>query len=165
MRHQPNLDGVLPAGAALASLLAAAAVAACSAPGDAASATRTTTPPSASPTPRAASATAVPSATATATGEQRPALPAGFPIMPGSTAAILPDDQTLIARWTVDEVGSAAYDFYVSALPGAGLSIVGLYPAERSALIRFHAPGGSVWQVVAELVGSETRITVQTDRP
>ncbi|TMB84805.1 MAG: hypothetical protein E6J39_02865 [Chloroflexi bacterium] len=95
----------------------------------------------------------------------RPAIPAGFPIMPGAKPDALPDDATLIARWTVPVVGSAAYDFYTRALPDAGFAIVGAYPAERAALIRFRGRTGTIWQVLAELVGDRTQVTIQTDRP
>jgi hypothetical protein len=94
----------------------------------------------------------------------RPALPRGFPVMPLATAAPLPSDATVIAVWTSDHLGSAAYDFYVSALPAVGYRIIGLYPAERAALIRFNGPGG-VWQILAEQIGGGTRVTLQTDRP
>lgn len=95
----------------------------------------------------------------------RPALPRGFPVMPEATAAPLPSDATVIAVWTSDHIGSAAYDFYASALPAVGYRIIGLYPAERAALIRFSGPGGVVWQILAEQIGGSTRVTLQTDRP
>jgi hypothetical protein len=85
--------------------------------------------------------------------------------MPGAVAAPLPEDPSVVARWTVPVVGSAAYDFYLQALPGAGFSIVGSYPSERAALIRFRDRSGRTWQVLAELLGDRTQITVQTDRP
>ena len=160
MREQPSSGGGSSGGAALAAWLATLGLAACAASGGAAVSTQESTA-GASPSPAAASATG----SATSTVKARPALPAGFPVMPGATAATLPNDPTLIARWTVNELGSAAYDFYVSALPAAGFPLVGLYPAERSALIRFGAAGGAVLQLVAEQVGSGTEITVQTDRP
>ena len=96
---------------------------------------------------------------------ERPAAPSGFPIMPGARTAPLPDDATLIARWSVPVVGSAAYDFYTRALPKAGFAIVGAYPAERAALIRFRDRTGTIWQLLAELVGDRTQVTIQTDRP
>lgn len=95
----------------------------------------------------------------------RPTLPPGFPLMPGSVSAGLPDDPTVVARWTVPAVGSAAYDFYRRALPEAGLAIVGTYPTERAALVRFRDSGGMLWQMLAELAGNRTQVTVQTDRP
>jgi hypothetical protein len=92
-------------------------------------------------------------------------LPAGFPVMPGARAEGLPGDGTVIARWSTTAVGSAAYDYYLTALPQHGYAIVGLYPSERAALIRFDGPGGSVWQLLAEQVGNGTLVTLQTDRP
>jgi hypothetical protein len=85
--------------------------------------------------------------------------------MSGAEPAQLPADVTVVARWTVPVVGSAAYDFYSGALPDAGYAIVGSYPSERAALIRFRDPAGQIWQLVAELIGDGTRITVQTDQP
>ena len=150
MHDRPIPCRQAPVPATLAGLLAVVALAGCSLPGTTSSAA----PPSVAGTPPTASI-----------GESRPVLPAGFPVMPGAAAATLPSDPTVIARWTVDELGSAAYDFYAAALPTGGYPIVGRYPAERSALIRFTAPRGSVWQLVAEQVGNGTQITVQTDRP
>ena len=95
----------------------------------------------------------------------RTELPPGFPVMSGAEPAKLPADVTIVARWTVPVVGSAAYDFYSGALPDAGYAIVGSYPSERAALIRFRDPAGQIWQLVAELIGDGTRITIQTDRP
>jgi len=85
--------------------------------------------------------------------------------MPGARTAPLPDDATLIARWSVPVVGSAASDFYTRALPKAGFAIVGAYPTERAALIRFRDRTGTIWQLLAELVGNRTQVTIQTDRP
>ncbi|MDP9269792.1 MAG: hypothetical protein M3P14_02230 [Chloroflexota bacterium] len=109
--------------------------------------------------PSSASQGTIPSANA------RPALPRGFPVMPEATAAPLPSDATIIAVWTSDHIGSAAYEFYASALPAVGYRLIGLYPAERGALIRFNGPGGVVWQILAEQAGGGTRVTLQTDRP
>jgi hypothetical protein len=92
-------------------------------------------------------------------------LPAGLPVMPEANPNRLPNDASVVARWTVPVVGSAAYDFYVKELPEAGFTIVGTYPSERAALIRFRDQGGRIWQLLAELVGDRTQVTVQTDRP
>ena len=111
---------------------------------------------------------ATPHATQSASVAQSPdrtGLPESFPVMPGAVAAELPADPTVIARWTVDRVGSAAYDFYAAALPKAGFRVAGLYPAERAAIIRFDAPDGEIWQLLAEQVGDGTRITVRMDQP
>jgi len=85
--------------------------------------------------------------------------------MPEADPSRLPDDASVVARWTVPMVGSAAYDFYMKELPEAGFTIVGTYPSERAALIRFRDPRGRIWQLLAELVGDRTQVTVQTDRP
>jgi hypothetical protein len=92
-------------------------------------------------------------------------LPSGFPLMAGAKSAPVPDNAGMVARWTIPVVGSAAYDFYLEALPKAGFTIVGTYPAERAALIRFRAAEGRIWQFLAELVDNRTQITLQTDRP
>lgn len=92
-------------------------------------------------------------------------LPPRFPVMPNAHSAQLPDDPGVVARWTVEQLGSAAYDWYVAALPDAGFEILGTYPTERAALIRFRDSGGRTWQLLAELVDERTQISLQTDRP
>ena len=77
-------------------------------------------------------------------------LPSGFPVLPGAVPVPMPrDDPGLIGLWESEQAGSAAYDFYTKALPAAGYPIVGLYPGGEFAIIRFRAPSGEVWQVVA----------------
>lgn len=76
-------------------------------------------------------------------------VPSGFPVLPGAAPVQMPrDDPGLIELWESDQPGSAAYDFYVNALPAAGYPIVGLYPGGAFAIIRFRAPAGGVWQIV-----------------
>jgi hypothetical protein len=106
-----------------------------------------------------------PSEVAPTSSEVAPTLPPGFPTMADAEPSRLPDDASVVARWTVPVVGSAAYDFYLRTLPDAGFTVVGTYPSERAALIRFQDSKGRIWQLVAELVGDRTQITVQTDRP
>ena len=98
--------------------------------------------------------------------EERPQLPIGFPVMVGAVRTPLPtDDPGLIARWENGEAGSAAYDFYVAALPAAGYPIVGVYPGGGVALIRFRAQG-QIWQVVAQgAADGGVSIEVRLDRP
>jgi hypothetical protein len=78
----------------------------------------------------------------------------------------LPDDDPgLIGLWETDEQGSAAYDFYVGALPAAGYPIVGLYPGGAVALIRFQV-GAAVWQMVAHGASDGlVAIEIRLDRP
>jgi hypothetical protein len=97
--------------------------------------------------------------------EFRPKLPVDFPVPAGAETATLPDDPTVIARWTYGKAGSDAYNFYVGALPGAGYTILGQFPGGGGAVIRFQLADGRVWQVVAEPDDGRTRISVQTDRP
>ena len=94
-------------------------------------------------------------------------LPAGFPVMPGAVPVPMPrDDPGLIGLWESDQAGSAAYDFYVDALPAAGYPIVGLYPGGEVALIRFGVPEGEVWQMVAHgTAGGQVAIEIRLDRP
>ena len=92
-------------------------------------------------------------------------LPSGFPVMPHAEPARLPEDPSVVGRWTVPEVGSGPYDWYLDALPAAGFEVVGTYPSERAALIRFRDSSGRTWQLLTELVDGRTRISVQTDRP
>ena len=88
-------------------------------------------------------------------------------MVPGATPASPQDsDPGLIALWESDQAGSAAYDFYVDALPAAGYPIVGVYPGGEVALIRFLAPDGQVWQMVAHgLADGTVAIEVRLDRP
>jgi hypothetical protein len=85
--------------------------------------------------------------------------------MPHAEPARLPEDPSVVGRWTVPEVGSGPYDWYLDALPAAGFEVVGTYPSERAALIRFRDSSGRTWQLLTELVDGRTRISVQTDRP
>ena len=97
----------------------------------------------------------------------RTPLPSGFPVVPGAAPVPpLPDDPGLIAVWESDQAGSGAYDFYVDALPAAGYRIVGLYPGDEVALIRFRVQDGQVWQIVARGKADGTVvIEVRLDRP
>lgn len=97
--------------------------------------------------------------------ERAEELPPGFPVMPHAEPALLPDDPSVVARWTVSEVGSGPYEWYLNALPVAGFEVVGTYPSERAALIRFRDTSGRTGQLLAELVDGRTRISVQEDRP
>lgn len=134
----------------------------------AATATGCTGPQESDP-PAASAAMTLPAATrqATETIVLRPPLPSGFPVLEGAVPEPLPgDDPGLIAWWSTDLLGSAAYDFYVNALPPAGYPIIGLYPGGDVALIRFAAPGGAIWQMVAH-GGSTGRMSIEIrlDRP
>jgi hypothetical protein len=97
----------------------------------------------------------------------RTPLPSGFPVVPGAAPVPPPDDDPgLIALWESDQAGSAAYDFYVEALPAAGYPIVGIYPGGAVALIRFQVPDGQVWQMVARgMLDGTVAIEVRLDRP
>jgi hypothetical protein len=96
----------------------------------------------------------------------RPTLPAGFPVPAGAVAQDpLNDDPAVVVRWTLATVGSGAYDYYLEALPAAGYPIVGRYPADVAALLRFEVAPGMIWQLLVEHVGGGTRVTVQLDRP
>lgn len=115
------------------------------------------TPPTDAPTG------AEPASSATA---DRIPLPSGFPVLPGAVPMNMADDDPgLIGLWSSDQRGSAAYDFYVSALPAAGYPIVGLYPGGDVALIRFRS-GDAIWQMVAHGgAGGTEAIEVRLDRP
>ena len=94
-------------------------------------------------------------------------LPSGFPVLPGAMVAAMPvDDPGLIGLWESDQLGSAAYDYYLVALPQAGYPIVGLYPGGDVAVIRFRARGGEIWQLVAHgAPDGLVVIEVRLDRP
>jgi hypothetical protein len=106
-------------------------------------------------------------ASASASHPQRVPLPRGFPVLPGAVPVGLPsDDAGLIGLWTTDLLGSAAYDFYVKALPAAGYRIVAVYPGGAAAVIRFSLPDGAIWQVVTRAGPRESvAIEVRLDRP
>lgn len=117
----------------------------------------------------ACASSASPSPSSLFAGSRRPSaspvgVPAGFPVMEEAVPVPSPGDDA-IAAWRLSSVGSAAYTFYTSALPAAGFAIVGRYPADTSALIRFRTPHGTILQVVAQLSGGGTLITLRTDRP
>jgi len=148
------------AGLALLAALALAVLASgCAAP----AAVSTTPMPSTSAPASGASAT---SSSLPASAAARPVLPAGFPVLPDASPAAPPaDDATVIARWTSPQIGSGPFDYYVAALPAAGYRVVGTYPSETTALIRFDATAGTIWQLLLEEAQGGTRITVRTDRP
>ena len=106
-------------------------------------------------------------AEASASAVGRVPLPSGFPVLTGAVTVVMPDDDPgLIGLWESAQLGSAAYDFYRVALPEAGYPIVGLYPGGDVALIRFRAPGGETWQLVAHgAPGARMAIEVRLDRP
>lgn len=98
---------------------------------------------------------------------QRVPLPSGFPVLEGAVPEAMPDaDPGLIALWSSDRLGSAAYDFYETALPAAGYPIIGLYPGGEFAQIRFTVADGAIWQMVAH-GGLSGRVTIEIrqDRP
>ncbi len=114
------------------------------------------------PSPPASVAVSAPASA----GERAP-LPSGFPALPGAVPLPLPgDDPGLVALWSSDLLGSAAYDFYLRALPTGGYRIVAAYPGGAAAVIRFSVPDGTIWQVVIRAGPDETvAIDVRIDRP
>jgi hypothetical protein len=93
-------------------------------------------------------------------------LPSGFPVLQGAVPMPLPrDDPEPIALWESDRLGSAAYDFYVAALPAAGYQVIGLYPGGDVALIRFAVAHGVIWQVVVRgAADGRAAIEIRLDR-
>lgn len=84
--------------------------------------------------------TAVPSA--------GPELPAGFPVPVGAVPIDGPEEEDLLARWSVEISGASAYAFYAEALPAAGFAVVELIPGGTAAVIRFRGPLGAAWMLV-----------------
>ena len=117
--------------------------------------------------PAASAQAGSPAGSAAGSGTAAPPLPRGFPVLPGASLLPRPDDDPgLIAAWTSDHPGSAAYDFYVAALPAAGYPLEGLYPGGEWAMIRFRAAEGRIWQVVMHSTAARTvEIEVRLDRP
>ncbi len=100
------------------------------------------------------------------TPQGRPSLPPGFPVPADAVALPLPaDDPSVIARWMLNVEGSAPYESYLEALPAAGYPIVGRYPADQAALVRFEVSIGTIWQLLLEHRDGGTRVTLRTDRP
>jgi catechol 2,3-dioxygenase-like lactoylglutathione lyase family enzyme len=102
-----------------------------------------------------------------ASAPQRIRLPPDFPVLPGAVSVAIPDDDPgLIGHWASDRRGSDAYDFFVAALPAAGYPIVGLYPGDGAAVIRFRVPDGTLWQVVMHSgLDGQVAIEIRLDRP
>ena len=116
-----------------------------------------------SPSPGTSAVVHVPSASTGVSTSlvQRLPLPSGFPILPDALPVPMPDDDpALIGLWQSEEVGSTAYDFYDAELPAAGYPIVGRYPGGEVAIIRFAAPDGEIWQMVAH-TASDGRLTIE----
>lgn len=109
--------------------------------------------------------TSTPSTEASAASSS--SVPSGFPVLPGAVPVPTPgDDPGLMGLWESDQPGPAAYDFYVKALPAAGYPIVGLYPGGEFAIIRFRAPTGDIWQIVARgAAEGRMAIELRLDRP
>jgi hypothetical protein len=97
---------------------------------------------------------------------ERVTLPESFPVLPGaSPLALADDDPGLIAAWSSGQLYSAAYDFYRESLPGAGYPIVGGYPGDSVAIIRFRTVASGIWQMVVQTDGDVARIEIRLDRP
>jgi hypothetical protein len=126
-----------------------------------------------SPSPSTVDGTAEPSSsgsTIPASGSpiaSRVELPAGFPVLPGAVAEMLPAGEPgTIARWSSDQDGPVAFEFYVDALPAAGYRTIGLFPGGAVAVILFQTPSGERWELVLTLDDEGgTRIEVRTAQP
>lgn len=94
-------------------------------------------------------------------------LPAGFPVLPGAASEeLLPTDEPgIIARWSSDQVGPVAYNFYVAALPAAGYPTTGLYPGGAVAVIGFETPRAERLELVLTLRNGGTQIEVRLAQP
>ncbi|MEP6469647.1 MAG: hypothetical protein ABJC24_07735 [Chloroflexota bacterium] len=104
-------------------------------------------------------ASSTPTASPGATG---PAVPADFPVMPGSDAAApLPHGPSLVARWTTAADGAQVYGFFVSALPAAGFEIEQLAPGGDAATIIFRSPGAPELELSLTADGDGTRIDLR----
>jgi hypothetical protein len=80
--------------------------------------------------------------------EETPALPSGFPVMPGMVPDVpLATEPGLIGRWTTHANGAEVYAFLQEALPAAGYRVDLLGPGDTVAVIRFTPPGGQQLQI------------------
>jgi len=100
------------------------------------------------PLHRTGAPTATVPATATVAPTPRPTVPADFPLPAGAVPVAVPADGEILARWTVQLSGAAAYDHFVAALPGAGYAIEELIPGGTAAVIRLRGPGGASWLLI-----------------
>jgi hypothetical protein len=106
-------------------------------------------------------------ASASVPAPQRIPLPPGFPLPPGSAPQAMPnEDPGLIGLWTIDAGGSAAYNFFLQALPAAGFPISGAYAGDTVAQFLFTIPGGATLQIdLSSTKALTTRIGVRLPRP
>jgi hypothetical protein len=78
-------------------------------------------------------------------GATRPPMPAGFPVHP-SMEEVEPE-VGFIAAWTFDALPPDVYSYYVEELPAAGFVVDLEGPGGAVAVIRFHAPDGTPYQL------------------
>ena len=98
-------------------------------------------------------------------GPARATLPPGFPMMDEAEPAQLdPDDPGMIGHWYVPLAGHEVYAFYESALPLAGFRVIGLYPGDIGAIIRFD-DGTRILQVYMTGDLEQTDLILRTDQP
>jgi hypothetical protein len=108
------------------------------------------------------SASAHATASASAGHSELAGVPAGFPIMPGSTAVEpLPTEPGLLGRWTQPVNGSVVYRFFVDALPAAGFRVDQLLPGGAVAVIRFTTAGGDGLDLQLTAARDGTRIDLR----
>lgn len=74
-----------------------------------------------------------------------PTMPAGFPVHP-SMVEETPEPR-FIASWTSDALPSDVYDYYLAELVAAGFVIDVEGPGGEAAILRFHAPDGTPFQL------------------
>lgn len=125
-----------------ATCLLAIVLAGCAGPGATASGPATT---SQSPGASVASPPAGASAEASASPAHAPAMPAGFPVHDSMEQADVPPGAT--AAWTSDAIPPDLYAYYLAALPAAGFEIDLEAPGGTVAILRFHAPDGTPYQL------------------
>ncbi|HEX2142805.1 MAG TPA: hypothetical protein VHK28_11130 [Candidatus Limnocylindria bacterium] len=80
-------------------------------------------------------------------------LPAGFPVPPGAGSLAVQPGERIIARWQLNDHGSAAYDHFLRELPAAGFTVEAVAPGGAAASIRFTTPDGEKLQI--DLVGTQ----------
>jgi hypothetical protein len=76
------------------------------------------------------------------------------------------DDPGLIAQWMMVTGGSAAYDFFLRALPAAGFPVTGSAAGDIVAELQFTGPSGATLQIdIYANPNLTTRIEVRLPRP
>ena len=93
------------------------------------------------------------------------AVPDGFPVYPGAESVTTQAEPGLVARWIASADGAEVYEFYLRALPAAGLVIEQRLPGGAAAVIRFSVPDGQLLDVSLTASGIGTQVDLRLPDP